>query len=100
MPRDITLLDNEDTYGTNADGLFVRHDQLITQDFLDDLHSMRLAQAAIRCKDFHAVATVPECVIDVWQKQGLDFYKMSPTEIVNRLRKDDLHAFIATPKRV
>lgn len=99
MSRD-TLLDNEPTLGTNVDGLFIRHDQLITQDFLDGLHSERLAKAAVRTSDYHAVADVPTSVVELWMRQGHDFWRMTPKQIVDKLRKDDLHAFLATPRRV
>jgi hypothetical protein len=100
MSRDTTLLENITATGVNADGLYLCHSQMITQDFLDHLQSQRLAQADIRGKDYHAVATVPTSVIELWGKQGLDFWRMSAREIAAKLRKDDLHAFLATPKSV
>jgi hypothetical protein len=99
MSRD-TLLDNEPTIGSNADGLYLRHDQPITDDFLDSLKSERLAKAAIRAGEMHRVASVPTSVIELWMRQGYDFYRMTPREIVNKLNADDLGAFVATPKSV
>jgi len=96
MSRDTVLLDNEPTLGRNADGLFIRHDQPITQDFLDTLKSERLAKAAVRKGELHRVASVPTAVVELWMRQGIDFYKMSPREIVAKLRRDDLHAFLTT----
>lgn len=94
------LLDNEPTFGQNADGTFIRFDQPITDEFLDELKSERLAKAHLRAADFDRVASVPTAVVELWLRQGIDFWRMSAREIVTKLRKDNLDAFVSTPKRV
>ena len=102
MSRDTqpNLIDNEPSYGENADGLFIRHDQPITDAFLEDLKSERMAKAAMRSPLYNRVASVPTAVVELWLRQGVPFYQMTAHEVVQKLERDNLHAFIATPKRV
>ena len=86
--------------GENADGLFLHHEQAIPSTFLDDLKSERLAKAAMRCSEMERVASVPTFVVELWMRQGFDFYNATPREIVARLNANDLGAFVTTPKRV
>lgn len=96
----MTLYENLVGFGENADGLFIRHSQTITDDFLDELKSERHAKAALRAADYDRVASVPTSVVELWMRQGYDFYRMSAREIVNKLNADNLGAFISTPKSV
>lgn len=94
------VFDAETTFGANVDGLYMVHEQAITSDLLDTLKSERLAKAACRSGELDRVASVPTVVIEIWQRQGFDFYNASAKEIVARLNAHDLGAFIATPKRI
>ena len=94
------LIDAETEFGANCEGLFTHTTQIIPDDFIDTLKSERHAKAAVRAAEFERVASVPTFVVELWMKQGLDFYNMSAREIVAKLNADDLGAFIATPKRV
>ena len=53
------LFDNELSFGQNADGVFVKHEQPITDDFLDSLKSERMAKEHMRKGELHRVASVP-----------------------------------------
>ena len=80
--------------------LVITRVQDIPDDFLASLKSERLASAAVRAGEHHKVASVPAAVFDLWFAQGLDPYKMTPRQIVSRLKRDNLEAFITTAKRV
>jgi hypothetical protein len=94
------LLDNEFAFGENADGLFVKHEQEIPDDFLTMLKDERSAHDHLRHSELNRVASVPTSVIEIWMKQGLDPFRMTPREVVARLKRDGLDAFLATSKRV
>jgi hypothetical protein len=94
------VFDNEASFGTNADGLYVCHQQAITSDFLDRLKSERCARQDIGKRELHRVASVPTHVIELWQRQGVDVWNLSPREVVQRLERENLHAFITTNGRV
>jgi hypothetical protein len=83
-----------------VDGLYLKHDQTITDDFLDDLSSERLAKAAVRSGELNRVASVPTAVIELWLRQGVPFYQLTAREVVAKLQADGLSAFVSTPKRV
>lgn len=96
----MNLIDVHTTFGSNADGLFQEHSQVIPQDFLDALKSERFAKAAVRAGDLERTTSVPTFVYELWQRQGRDPWRASAREIIKWLKADGLDAFIATPKRV
>lgn len=98
-PR-LDVVDADTTIGFNVDGMFLKHEQTVSDDLLETLKSERLAKAALRAGEMDRVASIPTFVVELWLRQGRDFYNASATEIVSWLERDDLQAFIATPKRV
>lgn len=94
------LLDNEVQFKTNADGLYLVHQQAITSEFLDSLKNARDAQASLHNREFNKVASVPTHVVELWLRQGRDVWNASPREIVQWLERDNLQAFITSPGRV
>lgn len=80
--------------------LAVVRQQEITKDFLDDIHSERMATRELRTADHQRVASVPTSLVDSWLSQGIPFWDLSAREIVRRLERDNLHAFITTDKAV
>jgi hypothetical protein len=96
----INLIDAQTDFGCAIGQNYTKHTQEIPRDFLDSLQSERLASAAIRAGELHRVASVPTAVVEIWQRQGLDFHKMTAREIVAKLHKDGLDSFITTNKRI
>ena len=84
----------------DADRLVISRVQDIPDEFMESLKSERLAMAAVRLGEHHHVASVPAAVFDMWAAQGLEPYSMTPREIVARLRRDNLEAFITTNRKV
>jgi len=97
----VGLIDAETTFGENVEGLYLAHKQAITDEFMDELKSERMAKAALeRPGSMNRVARVPTFVWELWMRQGRDPYHATARQIVNWLERDDLQAFISTPKRV
>jgi hypothetical protein len=90
------LIDNEPSFGQNADGLYVCHTQTIPSDFLDSLKSERNAKMNLRKAEFERVASVPTGVVELWLRQGVDVWNLTAREVVQRLERENLHAFITT----
>lgn len=90
----------EASFEENANGLYIARHQVITDDFLTDLNNERIATANVRAGEHMKVASVPTSVWELWQRQGRDPQNASARQIVQWLRADNLHAFIATEKRV
>lgn len=95
-----TLLDTVAEVREDAGGLHIVRQQDISQDFLDSLHNEREFKRHNRTSEMHRVASIPTQVIDVWLRQGRDFYNATPRQVVQWLEADNLQAFIATSKRV
>ena len=94
------LLDNEVQFEQNADGLYLVHQQAIPSDFLERCKDLRSAQEDHRKREMNMVASVPTHVVEIWLRQGIDVWNMSPREVVQRLEKESLQAFITTNGRV
>lgn len=94
------LLENDATWGQNADGLYVKRTQVIPQEFLDDLKSERAARSHQKHSELNKVASVPTHVVELWLRQGKDVWNATARQIVQWLEQDNLHVFITTPGRV
>lgn len=84
----------------SAGSLLVVRQQEITKDFLDELHSERMAKTALRTSDHNRVAAVPTSLVNLWLAQGIPFWDMTAHEVAQKLRNDGLHAFLATDAAV
>ena len=91
------LHDVEWDIGQNVDGLFVKKDQIISDDFLTANRDARFESKA-PSGEYHRFASIPVVVVEQWLKQGFDVYKESPKAIVKRLRQENLEAFLTSNK--
>ena len=85
------------------DGLAIRKDQEITDEFLDNLKDRRFASHSVREKDYMHVASIPVAIVEKWMREGFNILNdknITPAQIVARLKKEGLDAFLATDKRV
>lgn len=83
--------------GENVDGLFVKKEQFISDEFLTANRDARFESNA-PSKEYHRFASIPVVVVEQWLKQGFDVYKESPKAILKRLRAENLEAFITSNK--
>jgi hypothetical protein len=96
------LINPKVTFHDDIDNaLVVKQEQKITDDFLKDNADLRLASSA-PAGNFHKFASIPTVVVEKWMREGFDILKGKHTakEIMDRLRSEDLTAFITTNKRL
>ena len=89
-------------YGQDADGVFRKHTQNISQSFIDSLAEQRKASAGKREGDFMRVASIPTVIVEKWMREGFNIMsgEHSAAEIVKRLKQENLEAFLTTEKNV
>lgn len=99
--EDMTMLDvRENLHPTEDDAIIIHRQQDISDAFLSNLHSERMASAHLREAEYMHVADVPAAVFDLWHALGYDPWRMEAREIIRLLKRDHLDAFIATSKAV
>lgn len=91
------LHDVEWDIGQNADGLFVKKDQYISDEFLTANREARFESKA-PSREYHRFASIPVVVVEQWLKEGFDVYKESPKAIIKRLKDQHLDAFLTSNK--
>lgn len=94
------ILDSFTDFEDNADGLLIKRQQEIPEDFLSDLKRQREDSTSVREREFMHVASIPVIVHEKWLKEGYDCTKAPVRETLKRLREQGLDAFITTNKRV
>lgn len=83
--------------GENADGLFVKKEQFIPDEFLTMNRDARF-ESKERAKEYHRFASIPVVVVEQWLKEGFDVYKESPKAIIKKLKQENLEAFLTSNK--
>lgn len=82
------------------DGFIERH-QHIDDTYLSALSDDRQAStSASRSPEAVRVASIPHALVETWARQGFDIYREDARAIVARLRRENLHAFLATDRNV
>jgi hypothetical protein len=94
------LIDTAATIDEDVDGLLVRHEQHIPEDFLQRLEDERFASSFMRAGEMHKVCEIPVFVYELWMRQGRDPWRASAKQLVKWLQEDNLEAFLATSKSV
>lgn len=94
LPENDLLIDNDN-------GWAIKNSQFITDAFLDRIKERRYDSTAFNGEG-NEVADIPCAVIDKWMREGFNALDpaVSASEIVARLRRENLDAFITTDKRV
>lgn len=85
--------------GENVDGLFVKKQQYIPDEFFTANKDSRF-ESKQRSGEFHRFASIPVVVVEQWLKEGFDVYKESPKAIVKRLKQQNLEAFLTSNKSI
>jgi hypothetical protein len=88
----------EPSFHDGPDGLIIRSDQIITDDFLKDIAEKR--NTTERTGWLHEVAELPTGVVEVWKAQGFDINdrNIKARDIVKRLRTEGLETSSPLPK--
>jgi hypothetical protein len=74
--------------------------QDIPDFFLRDLQDQRTAQDAKFAPDDVKIASLPGALVDHWYRQGFNIWdrNITPQDIIDRLIREDLTAFLTTSK--
>ncbi len=86
---------------TQAGETAFKHTQEIPQWHLDNLKQQRDASATQKTGDMMKVASIPVAVIEKWMREGFDVMRdknITAKDIVNKLKNEDLGAFLTTEK--
>ena len=94
-----TLLQNETDFMQEHGQLLQKHTQHISQSFLDDLKDAR-NNSSKPTGDMMRVASIPTAVVEKWMREGFNIWEAKGSEIVRKLKNEDLDMFLTTNKRV
>ena len=102
MNKQPILIGAEEEYGCDVDGVFRKHTQQISNEFLNSIKEQRNSSKNKREGEFMSVAQIPTIVVEQWMREGFDIFsgEHSAAEIVKRLKRENLHAFLTTEKAV
>ena len=102
MTDKVDLVGIDTQYGCDVGGVFRKHTQAISDDFLTGLKDQRNASKDQREGEFMRVASIPVVVVEKWMREGFDIMsgKHTAAEIVKRLKQENLDAFLTTEKSV
>jgi|688.fasta_scaffold985553_2 hypothetical protein len=98
-----TLIDLTVTISEDSDAsVVVKKEQPIPQSFLDRLKTFRDDSSNRRMGDFERIASIPTVVVEKWMREGFNIWdkNVKASEIVARLNKENLQAFLTTTKRI
>lgn len=102
MNKTPDLIGVQTDYLEDADGLVVHHHQDIPDWHLSNLKMIRDTSLQHKEGETMRLASIPVAIVEQWQREGFDIYdrNITPKEILNRLRNQNLDAFITTKKRI
>jgi hypothetical protein len=89
------LIDAVETYHDTDKGLVIESTQHLGRDFWNDLHQSKL-DFKPKLDGYTLGAEVPQAVADSWLRQGFDIFTAPLSEIIARLRAENLDAFIVS----
>ena len=96
------LIGIDTTFDCNADGVYAKHTQKISDDFLKSLKYQRDNSKNQTEGEYMRVASIPTVVVEKWMREGFNIMsgEHSAAEIVKRLKNENLEAFLTTEKSV
>ncbi len=89
-----TLIDVDAQLVTHAGESAIRRTQEIPDAHIQRLREER--EGARFAADFRKVASIPVALVEHWRREGFDVFTAPAREIVARLRREDLSAFIVS----
>lgn len=94
------LIDPVTSFHDNADGLLIKQQQYIPDEFISQLKKQKIESTSRREGNFMHVASIPVIIHEKWLKEGFDCTRAPYKETLQRLHREGLDAFIVTNKRV
>ena len=102
MTKKVDLVGIDTQYGCDVGGVFRKHSQVISDDFLTGLKEQRNASKEKREGELHARRLYPDRRGREVDARRLQHHvgEHSAAEIVKRLKQENLDAFLTTEKSV
>ena len=102
MTKKVDLVGIDTQYDCDVGGVFRKHSQVISDDFLTGLKEQRNASKEKREGEYMRVASIPTVVVEEGMREGVNIMsgEHSAAEIVKRLKQENLDAFLTTEKSV
>jgi|TARA_B110000908_G_scaffold160986_1_gene204741 hypothetical protein len=94
-----TLIQNEADFIHEHGEVIQKNTQHIAQSFLDDLNDAR-NDSSKTTGDMMRVASIPTAVVEKWMREGFNLWEAKGSEIVRKLKNEDLDMFLTTNKRI
>lgn len=94
------FIDQNVAFEENSEGLVIERYQEIPQSFIDNLKAERANSKSVREGENMRAASIPVAVVELWIRQGFDFWNASAAQIVAKLNAENLDHFITTDKQV
>lgn len=92
------LVDFQEDHANNK--LVIKHEQYIPDDWVADLKRDKIDPDHHREGEFMKLATIPVALYEQWLREGFDVAKAPIKDVIKRLQRLDMDAFIATNKRI
>ncbi|MBK3774759.1 hypothetical protein GAY31_11390 [Azospirillum brasilense] len=101
MSKEIRLNGVDWQFKTDVGDLLVKKSQVINDGLIEFCKEARL-DSNRHAGDMHLACSVPTIVVEKWLREGFDIYAPDVTaaQIVARLKRENLDAFVATNKRL
>lgn len=96
----LVSFDEDHSDSSAGPSLIIKHEQHIPDEFISSLKRDKIDTLHTPAGDFYRVASVPTALVEQWKREGFDIYEATAQEIIARLRKQDMDAFITTNKRI
>lgn len=94
------FIDQNVAFEENSEGLVIERYQEIPQSFIDRLRAEKANSSEVREGETMRVASIPVIVVEKWMREGFDFYNATASQIVAKLKSENLDYFITTDKSV
>ena len=96
----MNILDSFTVFDENSEGLLIKRQQEIPDDFLSNLRAQKIENQERHEGEFMLAASIPVIIHEKWLREGYDCTRAPYKETLKRLRNEHLDAFIATSKRI
>jgi len=103
MTTDTQLINQHITFQDDTDAaLVIKREQPIPDSFLARLKQDRDDSSSRPMGDYHRVASIPTVVVEKWMREGFNIWdkNIKASEVVARLKQENLEAFLTTTKRI
>ena len=100
MSNVVDFSDVQSSLGVNMDGLFIKREQVVPDEFLKHLADDRFDSLKKPAGDMHRVCSIPVAIVEKWLHEGFDIHRENIHAIIARLKKEGLDGLMATNKRI